>query len=206
MPHLSLPGDGNFWPQPVQRDRKEYSDWGRGRGWEQCPPHGTIDGGACRCFPSMQKTENFLKTPVLSPTLTVKCRMSQNWCWTHSPCSLKYSFPSAAGSMALALSEAARPGQRSAGPSVGLVYFACTDSAPGRRAWERAGFIAQTHVRVCTPGGWGLSPAGLPPDLFPRSTVRLSGLFLFASAGRHPRGLQQPPTRTEEEKAPTESR
>lgn len=65
------------------------------------------------------------------------------------------------------------------------------------------------HKHTCAsapPGGWGLSPAGLPPDLFPRNAIRLSGLLLFASAGCHPRGLQQSPTRTEEEKAPTESR
>lgn len=51
MSHLSLHGDGNFGPQPVQRDGKKYSDRGAGVGGgggggavEQNLPRGAADG------------------------------------------------------------------------------------------------------------------------------------------------------------------
>lgn len=45
MSHPSLHGDGNFWPQPVRRDRKEYSDSGGG---------GPRDAGSGEAVPSTQ--------------------------------------------------------------------------------------------------------------------------------------------------------
>lgn len=84
MSHLSLHGDGNFGPQPVQRDGKKYSDRGAGVGggvaagrWSRTC-HGeqlTGRGGSPLFHGKKTYTQGSLETVVLPPTLAVKQRL-----------------------------------------------------------------------------------------------------------------------------------